>query len=709
MTLMELMTAISIGMVVLLGHVRAARRARVRMNTDVMSKTDAMQRGRLAMDVITQELRSQVCLDEPRRPRRSSPASPRPNTVTFYSDFSEGDGTRRADEAQADVRPRHRQRHDLGLPRGRRELEPRPGDFPAAPARDPDAARERGPPARQRKTAEIPFLRYYAYEWVEVDGGTTRPEATLELPHAARRQRGRAASPASTSPSSPSPTGADDRKKGVEPDRPDHGPPLRPEPRQVGSREPVPPRSEMHMSRRLHLSAEHGYTMAAVMLIMLATSILAAARSRPSAPTSRSRAPRRTASRRTRPPRPASSTTCTSSRATTTTGRTATTSRTRATASRARSTTRTRAPTARWRTLVEHARRSSRSSCCPRQRRDECVDGRPRTTMLDENTGTFRIRSTGVSRGVKRSIVTTLRRTSFLDYLYFTDYEASDPNSFASTAGPEHRAHLLRASTARDPQPDHVVPRQRQHHVPGLGRDPRPAAHQRRPADLRLARLRAAGEEDVIEVHGPAPGGYSRSGNAGCSGAPDFNGPVRQPAEHLPVPTSNTRAQGRPPTRPTCSPARPRSRSTARRTWTRAHVPGRRRHRSRRTWRCRRTASSTSKRTARARSQAAAPDRLRRRRRVALRDPRRPRHLPEVDDARLRGRHPDRRQPRWPARASPVLGLIAKRFVRVKHDVQRRLRREQHQQHYGTEHRVRTNYTIEAAILALKDSFVVDN
>src|SRR5262245_63059717 len=33
----------------------------------------------------------------------------------------------------------------------------------------------------------------------------------------------------------------------------------------------------MRMSRRLHLSAEHGFTMAAVMLIMLATSILGAA------------------------------------------------------------------------------------------------------------------------------------------------------------------------------------------------------------------------------------------------------------------------------------------------------------------------------------------------------------------------------------------------------------------------------------------------
>src|SRR5918994_2806393 len=57
--------------------------------------------------------------------------------------------------------------------------------------------------------------------------------------------------------------------------------------------------------------------------------------------------------------------------------------------------------------------------------------------------------------------------------------------------------------------------------------------------------------------------------------------------------------------------------------------------------------------------------------------------------------------------SKPVLGLIANRFVRVKHDV------------YGSPcrnntdpdspHRVREDYYIEAAILALKDSFVIDH
>jgi hypothetical protein len=42
-------------------------------------------------------------------------------------------------------------------------------------------------------------------------------------------------------------------------------------------------------------------------------------------------------------------------------------------------------------------------------------------------SGTFSIRSTGFSNNVKRKIVATFRRRSFLDYLYFTDMETSDP------------------------------------------------------------------------------------------------------------------------------------------------------------------------------------------------------------------------------------------------------------------------------------------
>ena len=52
-------------------------------------------------------------------------------------------------------------------------------------------------------------------------------------------------------------------------------------------------------------------------------------------------------------------------------------------------------------------------------------------SMIDPAAGGIRVRVTGQSTGAKgteqRSVVATFRRTSFLDYLYFTDYESSDP------------------------------------------------------------------------------------------------------------------------------------------------------------------------------------------------------------------------------------------------------------------------------------------
>jgi hypothetical protein len=55
--------------------------------------------------------------------------------------------------------------------------------------------------------------------------------------------------------------------------------------------------------------------------------------------------------------------------------------------------------------------------------------------MVNTTNGTFRIRATGEvpnGRGgwVKRSIIATLRRKSFIDFLYFTDEETADPATY---------------------------------------------------------------------------------------------------------------------------------------------------------------------------------------------------------------------------------------------------------------------------------------
>jgi type II secretory pathway pseudopilin PulG len=55
-------------------------------------------------------------------------------------------------------------------------------------------------------------------------------------------------------------------------------------------------------------------------------------------------------------------------------------------------------------------------------------------TVIDNASSTFSLRTTGRSGEVKRSVGATLRRKSFLDYLYFTDFETLDPKAYAAAS-----------------------------------------------------------------------------------------------------------------------------------------------------------------------------------------------------------------------------------------------------------------------------------
>ncbi len=61
-----------------------------------------------------------------------------------------------------------------------------------------------------------------------------------------------------------------------------------------------------------------------------------------------------------------------------------------------------------------------------------CSTANPDATMIDAASGTFKIRATGqdLATRTKRSIVTTFKRKSFLDYLYFTDKETRAPGLY---------------------------------------------------------------------------------------------------------------------------------------------------------------------------------------------------------------------------------------------------------------------------------------
>jgi hypothetical protein len=62
-----------------------------------------------------------------------------------------------------------------------------------------------------------------------------------------------------------------------------------------------------------------------------------------------------------------------------------------------------------------------------------CSTSDPVGSMLESSgppIGTFRIRSTGYSGGAKASIVATYKQATFLDYVYFTQLETSDPVTY---------------------------------------------------------------------------------------------------------------------------------------------------------------------------------------------------------------------------------------------------------------------------------------
>jgi type II secretory pathway pseudopilin PulG len=158
MTLAEMLVAVTISFVVLAATMGLLS-STLRLNGGVMSKTDAMQRGRLAMDRITQELRSQVCLN------LTTPAiltGATADSVTFYSDFGPGDLTKAPTKRTI-------------------SFDPTTGNITEAAILGTGAAGAwtyTGTPVRhvifenavrQRRTVngvaqDVPFLRYFAYE-----------------------------------------------------------------------------------------------------------------------------------------------------------------------------------------------------------------------------------------------------------------------------------------------------------------------------------------------------------------------------------------------------------------------------------------------------------------------------------------------------------------------------------------------------------------
>jgi hypothetical protein len=149
----------------------------------------------------------------------------------------------------------------------------------------------------------------------------------------------------------------------------------------------------------------------------------------------------------------------------------------------------------------------------------------PEASMINPNTGAFSIRTTGRYHGFKRSIITSFRRRSFLDFVYFTDFENFDP-ALAGGAACADKYRPARAgqgcteiqfAAADDIKgPFHTNDSILTCDSPGFGR---------------------AGRNDKLEASLPAPG-WTAVCTAGLS--PNFRSTWLPGSQPLPVPTSNT-------------------------------------------------------------------------------------------------------------------------------------------------------------------------
>ena len=157
----------------------------------------------------------------------------------------------------------------------------------------------------------------------------------------------------------------------------------------------------------------------------------------------------------------------------------------------------------------------------------KCDQSTPDTTMIDRTTATFRIRVTGRAGNVYRSIVAAYHRKTFIDYLWYTTSEAGDPAIFSGTTTECLKPRASRSGcteisfVAEDEVkgPMHTDDTYQVCDNPLFGRNPS---------------LYSFPVNDSIESSGPAPG-YSQK----CSGAPRVYGSQSSGVTPMPMPSTN--------------------------------------------------------------------------------------------------------------------------------------------------------------------------
>lgn len=163
-TLVELLVAMTIGMVVLMAAFLLLDRAQS-ASREISDRQDAVQRGRQAMEYLTRQIRSQVCLGNTTEPITYAS----PTQVTFYADLT--DGSKNVE--------RRTLTFDAAAKTITEQVFPGTGVYPDLTfSATPTETRTLLTKAEAVTGPATPFLRYYAFD----PGGA--PGALRELPPA---------------------------------------------------------------------------------------------------------------------------------------------------------------------------------------------------------------------------------------------------------------------------------------------------------------------------------------------------------------------------------------------------------------------------------------------------------------------------------------------------------------------------------------------
>jgi type II secretory pathway pseudopilin PulG len=176
----------------------------------------------------------------------------------------------------------------------------------------------------------------------------------------------------------------------------------------------------------------------------------------------------------------------------------------------------------------------------PASGQSACSPASPITTMIESTgpaAGTFRIRSTGYSRGVQRSIVATFRRRSFVDFIYYTIYETLDPSAYTSASDRAAAATACNIYWRDGRQPPASGRNYCSQIFFATGDVINGPLHTEDQLAICGSPVFGRNSQDAIEVVAPAPG-HSNEGNSGCTDNPTFKGTYQANANSVqPPPT----------------------------------------------------------------------------------------------------------------------------------------------------------------------------